>query len=394
MSIFAEILCKLFPTVKFPTVNNNSIYELNNSYSHNKLYYNAVKLIYNIYFLPFNKNYNGVNNNKFNILNIIILNNKNINKFHKHFFLIQFYKAQKTYSAFRKLAILYKFKHGQQFEIDTDLCFNNFTKLNKSILISIFENNILYKFRISDLVNIINKSLSNAPNFFAEPSEIRNPYTNLPITLANLYNIYFKLKNSNYIMPLLFHQYFISNFDLNIFKNENECIIRDKSIDNFVKTDSIDEQYEYIMKMFYTYHNFIYFTLHPFFPKKKLVNIFKKYLKPFLLREYSLNPFIREKYNIDLQYKLALFSQLNPDFGKKIYKKTSRNNINNLHYTFNETVIESSNLIYDYPTNIPDYLNRTEISQLLETTDQVIDYVSDQDTDDDSTDNSIDDADQ
>jgi len=355
MSIFAEILCKQFPNIQSPSVNNYFINQLNISYQHNKLYYNAIKLIYNIYFLP----YKNILKNKFYIFNIIILKNKNIFNFEKEFFLLEFYKAQKTYSAFRKLAIIYKFKYYKKFEIDMDLCFTKFSDLNTSILITLLENNIIYKFRLSDLINIINKSLINSPDFFASPHEIRNPYTNLPFSLSNLYNIYFKLKKSNLIMPILFDLYFRSNFNLDKFKNENECFIRDKYIDYFIKSGSINEHYEYIMKMFYVYHNFIYFTIHPLFPKKSIAKVFKSYLKSFLLREYSLNPNIRDKYHIHLEYKLALFSQLNPDFGKKIWIKKRRNNQLKLYYYFNDNVNETSNYT-SINTNIPSFLIRSE----------------------------------
>jgi len=358
MSIFAEILCKQFPEVQFPSVNNDSIYKLNEAYKYNKIYYNAIKLIYNIYFLPYNKKHNNINNTKFSIFDIVIFHNDEIASDEKAFFLSQFCLAQKTYSAFRKLATIYKYKHATRFELDMDLCFNKFSNLSQNILITLFEKNIIYKFRISDLINIINKCLSNAPYFFSEPLDIRNPYTNLPFSSANLYNIYFTLKTTNYIMPILFHQYFVSNFDLVKFKTENECIIRDKSINQFIKNESIDECYEYIMKMFYVYHTYIYFTLHSQFPKKKVVTTFKKYLKLFLLREYSLNPMIREKCNIELEYKLALFSQLNPEYGKKLWLKKRRNNENQLYYYFNTTVHEMSGFNYTSRSNI---LNTTEI---------------------------------
>ena len=360
MSIFAEILCKQFPTVQYPSVNNYSFTLLEDSYQYNKLYYNAIKLIYNIYFMSYNNKHNSISNNKFNILNIIILNNKNICEFEKKFFLIEFYKAQKIYSAFRELAKLYKFKYRHKFEIDMDLCFNKYSNLNSSILINLLENNIIYKFRLSDLVNIINNALLNAPDFFAEPYNIRNPYTNLPFSIANLYNIYFKIKKSNLIMPIIFNLYFLANFNLDKFKNENECFIRDKCIDRFVKSDSINEQHEYIMKMFYSYHNFIYFTLHPLFPKKTIVTIFKNYLKSYLLYEYSLNPYIRETSKIHLEYKLALFSQLNPDFGKKIWIKKRKNDQTKLYYKFNDTVLDTSNLSNNN-IQIPHVLTRNEI---------------------------------
>ena len=196
MSLFAELLCNQFPNMTLPTVSYAYINELNAAYEHAGLYHHSVKLVYHTYFLPYNtKKYNNKYfSSKFDILNHLILNNNSLLVHEKEYYLIKFYKAQKHYSNIRKFAAMFKYKYSKQFEMDTDLCFNKFNKLNKSILISLLENNIVYKFRISDLINIINKSLSNSPNFFAEPSEIKNPYTNLPFSHANLYNIYFKLR--------------------------------------------------------------------------------------------------------------------------------------------------------------------------------------------------------
>ena len=348
MSLFAELLCKHFPTVTFPSVNHTSISKLDNTWKYSSIHHTSVKLIYYIYFLPYstiNLNNKSSYKNKFHILNDIILKNIYLSVDETNFFFEKFSKAQNTYNAFRKLSYIYKYKYSKRFEIDGDLCFNSFSEFSQKITISLIEDNVIYKFRISDLLNIINRSLSNSPNFFSEPLEIRNPYTNLPFKLSNLYNIYFKIKETNYIMPTLLQQYFTSNFDLIRFKNYNECFIRDKCIENFMRDASTDDKYYYIMKMFYIHYKSIYFKLDPYFPRTTTVNVFKHYLHSFLLEEYSLNPYVRETNKIQLDYNLTLFSQLNPEFGKKIWirKRSSTNNY--LSYNFYDTVNTSFNNI-------------------------------------------------
>jgi hypothetical protein len=283
---------------------------------------------------------------KFHILQIVVLNNKCLTIQEKNHFQKAFMRAQKSYLAFGNLAKKYRYKYGKKFEIDADLCFNKFDQLSSKIIISLIENNIVYRFRISDLINIINKALTNAPHFFAAPQKIKNPYTNLPFVLCNLYNIYFTLKKTNYSIPLLFQQYFLCNFDLDKFKNFNECYIRDRSIDNFMRDASIDDKYQYILRMFYTYNRFVYFKVDPYFSRTKLVNIFDKYLHFFLLAEYSLNPFVRDLNKSQLEYNITIFSQLNPDFGKRIFIRGDR--ITRDTYTFNDHVITSRDLIPPY----------------------------------------------
>ena len=173
-----------------------------------------MKLVYKIYFLKFKdigiieKNIS----NKFKIFFDIIINNNNITEPEKEYFIVKFNYSQKIYSILRRFANKMKFKYCKRFAMHDDLCFNPLSSFKPNMLINIIEDNTLYKFRISDIINIINKSLSYAPTFFAEPYEIKNPYTNKPFSLCNLYNIYFTLKDTRYNMPILYHQYFICNF--------------------------------------------------------------------------------------------------------------------------------------------------------------------------------------
>ena len=363
MSIFSELLCKQFPNVDFPGVDNSSVNKLTLSWKYSSLYNISVRLIYHIYLLPFDNSLNKSSyKNKFHILNDIILDNSQLSLCENEYFFDKFNKSQRAYNAFRRFAHYCKHKYRKKFEIDADLCFNAFRELPSKITISLLENNIIYKFRISDLLNIINKSLSNSPEFFAEPMEIKNPYTNLPFTLCNLYNIYFKLREINYLIPILFHQYFACNFDLIKFKNLNESIIRDKAINNFIRDGTIDEQYHHILRMFYQHHRSVYFKIDPYFPRSKIVTVFKPYLRLFLLEEYSLNPYVRETNKVQLEYNLTLFSQLNPEFGKKIWIR-KRSSSTRSGYIFNENVISSyeSELLhrptprsltpFEYPTN-------------------------------------------
>lgn len=99
--------------------------------------------------------------------------------------------------------------------------------------------------------------------------------------------------------------------------------------------------------MFYVHHSVIYFKIDPYFPRNKLVKIFKKYLQSFLLEEYSLNPHVREINRLHLEYNLTVFAQLNPDFGKKIWVRKRRSSQESTTYTFNDAIIENNDLIQD-----------------------------------------------
>jgi len=330
--------------------NKKYINELKSSIKYNTIYHINIQLLYQIYFLPYTvsallpKKYT----NKFQILEDIILNNPNIIDSERLDFVYKFMTAQRMYNSFRRLANNFRFKHKRQFEMDADLCFVKFSELSSKILITLLDNNMVYTFRISDLINIINKALTYAPHFFAEPYEIKNPYTNLPFTINNLYNIYFRLLSSSFIMPMLYHLFFLSNFDLTRFKNENECFIREKTIENFMNYASIDDKHYQINNMFYTHYKSVSFTIDSHFPREKLVSVFNKYLKSFLSEEYSLNPFIRETNKSYLAHSLSLFSKLNPEFGQRVYiKKRRSSGLHTMQYTYNDTVNEDNSLAHN-----------------------------------------------
>ena len=62
----------------------------------------------------------------------------------------------------------------------------------------------------------INKSIINCPDMFVEPLDVKNPYTNLPFSKADLYNIYFKISKTRLNQPILFHAYFNCNFNISV----------------------------------------------------------------------------------------------------------------------------------------------------------------------------------
>ena len=260
-------------------------------------------------------------NSKFSVLDASIVGNLFLESSKKESYLDIFCKAQKIYHGFCRLARFYKVKHAKQFDSDTDLYMNPFSSLGPSLLVNIYDDDsrIMYKFRLTDLMNIANTALSHSPDFFAEPQEIKNPYTNIGFTAAQLYTIYFMTKNSNYIMPVLFHQYFISGFNTTEFCKYNECHIREVAIKVFLDSGSEASKYYYITKMLREHKSDLNnMVIHPQFPATKLIEAFSEYLYDYLLENFSLNPSLRHHSKQKLQTQLTRFSRLNPTYGRKI----------------------------------------------------------------------------
>jgi len=224
-----------------------------------------------------------------------------------------FTKVQKTYHAFSRLAQIYKFKKSEM-QINHDLYLNPITSQR---YITILQNGKKYMFTATDLINVINTALSNAPHFFVEPLIAKNPYNNIPFDKSTLYNIYFFLKTTNYKMPVLIEKYFLADFDITLFYFENEAIIRDIAINNFVFKSDIKILYPSVINMIHKYDTRNKLIINEDFPKDKLVDIMRPYLYLYYITKYSFMVNKKENAYAELTYKFKQFIKFNPKFGRK-----------------------------------------------------------------------------
>ena len=160
---------------------------------------------------------------KIRLLKDSIITNEFMTDDRRDEFIDRFYQAQRCYNGLCRLARLWKVKNARKGTSECDLYMNPLKDLKPSLTLELFDDDsrTLYQFRVSDLMSIATNSLSNSPEFFADPQEIRNPYTNVPFTRAQLYSIYLHVKQTNYDMPLMFSQYYKAKFhDTGILRRE------------------------------------------------------------------------------------------------------------------------------------------------------------------------------
>jgi hypothetical protein len=232
-----------------------------------------------------------------------------------------FYETQKHYHAFAKLATIWK-HNRYAVQVDYDLYMTPLSRNTKNVF-TLLQQNKLYLFSAANLCHIITTALSHAPDFFVEPLVIKNPYNNVPFSKSTLYNIYFFIKKSTFIMPLLLHQYFIADFDLCSFLDKNENIIRDISIEKHVYNGSTDALYFSTISMLNEYnrkHPIVKIKIDTGFPKDKLVNHMRPYLELYMISRYSNEDSKGQIAEKMLHYKLHKLYKYNPCFGKKIVK--------------------------------------------------------------------------
>ena len=128
-----------------------------------------------------------------------------------------------------------KYKHS---EVAHDLYFTPLEKYPEKQLVKIIENKTIYTFRISNLINMWVDALTKQENLFSKPIKLKNPYTNLPFSKHNLYNIFLAIKYSNFYIPDLIQYFFRCNFDLDTFVFNHYPIVKEYIIKNYVTQSS------------------------------------------------------------------------------------------------------------------------------------------------------------
>lgn len=234
-----------------------------------------------------------------------------------------FCSVQKIYNALRLFANVCRHKIAKTV-VNTDMSLSEIVYGNKNVM-CIMHKKSKYLFHIQDLMRIIKTALSNSYMFFAEPLPIKNPYNNLPFEKSILYNIYLFMKfNTHYYCPLL-HEFFLCDFNLNLFTHKHEHLLREYAINNYVYKSPTDILYKETIQMLKYFnekyaisHNYI--AINADFPKKQLVSIFQPYLLLYFSSQYA---YTQNKRNMALIYFRAClrkFQWFNPLFGNKIYK--------------------------------------------------------------------------
>jgi hypothetical protein len=232
-----------------------------------------------------------------------------------------FYKLQKVYRCMCRLAFIYKFKRAK-LQVATDLLLNDLSPNDKNVL-TIFDSNSKYLFSLTDLVNIFYTSLCNSAYFIPSPVACKNPYTNLPFSKANLYNIYFFILRNKVKVPVIIQNYFLCNFSLRRFLFENKRLIHENTIESYVNNSPPTYLYSSITDMLYEHNiNRPRLKIHTDFPVNKLVDIMRPYLMLYYKSKYSGVRALNKKNHLLLCKKMREFKKFNPKFGQKI-KATS-----------------------------------------------------------------------
>lgn len=233
-----------------------------------------------------------------------------------------FSRFQKYYRIFSTFSLLYKLKKAKIL-VNYDLQMNKLCRHNKFVF-PLFQNNNLYLFHISELVKIIQYSISNSTYFFANPLPIKNPYNNVFLNKSALYNIYFFIKFKTLIDSPLFTLFFKTNFDLKQMTTKYKYILREEAIKNYLIGQTNTELYSCILDMisYYNENLFVFerkyhINIDTKFPKHLLVKIMKPYLHLYFTYLYSYVDVESVRAKKELIQKLKQIIDFNPEFGRE-----------------------------------------------------------------------------
>lgn len=211
--------------------------------------------------------------------------------------------SKKTINILNKLVYNYKIrKKFIKYEMNTDLYFTSLDTFPDTQKISLVENNTIYFFRLSDLINLWNDCLEHCEGLFPKPIKLKNPYTNIEFSKYNLYNIYFKIFNSQFQIPLLIYKYFGCEFKDSLFMQEYYPYLKDKCIIKFTKEGNLLDKYEQFENMFFDYRKDISYCNLPtrnsvtYNQLKHYNKILSSVLKHYLLGTISCNNLVKHKY--------------------------------------------------------------------------------------------------
>lgn len=233
-------------------------------------------------------------------------------------------KAKFIKNSFKKLIQIWKLKKCIKYDNQCDLYFNPLSDLKHYLKVNIIQNNTLYSFRISDIINLWVTALTTSENLFCKPTELKNPFTNLIFKKHNLYILYFSIYYSSFNVPEVIYRFFKCNMTIELYMLTYYPIMKEYAIDTFFESSTISEQYEFIYNMItqmnddvdpnYPNSNFFFIPENPSYNRKKYyIRQLKHILKYYLRGSYSCNP-LRKRVAFDRYLTLTrLYDKNNPN---------------------------------------------------------------------------------
>ena len=232
-------------------------------------------------------------------------------------------RALKKHNIIKRICIRYIRKRKRAFNTH-DLLLNPLSIYKSHEVVDIMDQHKKYTFRILDLSNMMFTALIHSDEFyFAQPIDIKNPYTNMKLSNENLYIIYYCMQYRGIPIHPLFSLYMQEDFNLSKFSIKFEGILKDYIVDHAIKNFNVEHTLVELNIMIHDITIYNYKTKrdeHIF--KNEISNAILITLKPLLYHYfhylYSMNSFYRNIEYIQLLKKLISFKLENPRLSESI----------------------------------------------------------------------------
>jgi hypothetical protein len=247
----------------------------------------------------------------------------------------EFYKIQRLYHILLRFVNKCKIRRLKVFDVEEDLCLVPFTSIDPRKIVSIIQNKCIYRFNITDLINIINTSLMNQCFMLPMPVMPKNPYTNIEFNRHIIINIFLRIWDLKMKMRPIFYYFYQCNFNISIFKNKNRVLLCDHSIDSYLSKGSTlsPDVIVDILSLIRIYSNpFGQINIHPSFPSNLLYEIFRPYLKLY----YKMKLYNCSVQEEKLRHGLCCFAIFNPNFGRRFKRPNSTYGYDDRHLDYSD----------------------------------------------------------
>jgi len=235
-------------------------------------------------------------------------------------FQIIYIQAKKIKNILKKFIRKKKYKKILVFDCNTDFYGDSLDLLKKWQICQIIDNNTKYKFKLNDLIALWNESLSNSQNLFSKPFMLKNPYTNVPFEIHNLYNIYFYMHYSPYHIPKLIYLYFLSEFNIEFFLYNNYPLLKENAIDHFINHAPSYEIWEQLNNMMVEFKDDLKIELNSYYlpiTKRHIINELKECVSYYVRSSFSCNPLRRRNAHRICKTRLIEYFNKEPVFTYK-----------------------------------------------------------------------------
>jgi hypothetical protein len=126
------------------------------------------------------------------------------------------------------------------------------------------------------------------------------------------------MKESGRVVSTIFHLFFLSNFNNELFVINNEAFLREYSIKKYVFTSPALYLHDSIVEMIKTNPYTKKLLIHNDFPKEELVEIFRPFLYYYCIVNYDIRGIHKiSKYRKVLYLKMKKFYEYNKSFGRR-----------------------------------------------------------------------------